>query len=147
SSFTERHRESVNARRPTSQPGIGWITFYTPAGRTRGDGGVPTGVPPPGGDRGDDLAGCASLWPSAITICRGGQSSSAARRNRDGDQRIPDHRLVGGSPTRGDENVRLHAVDGHREGGVRNSPAVSKVRESQSQGRTSDRHGRGSEGR
>src|SRR5260221_97125 len=33
--FIERHRESVNARRPTPQPGTGWITFYTPAGRTQ----------------------------------------------------------------------------------------------------------------
>ena len=33
--FIERYRESVNARRPTPEPGTGWITFYMPAGRTR----------------------------------------------------------------------------------------------------------------
>ena len=33
--FTDPHRESFGARCPTSQPGTGGITFYTPAKRTR----------------------------------------------------------------------------------------------------------------
>ena len=91
--------------------------------------GVSGRIPPACGDRGDDLAGGTGVRPSPCALRRGGESPPAARRHGDGDQRGPDHGLVGGSPARGDEDVRLHEVDGRLGRGVRNSPAVSKVRE------------------
>jgi|SRR5271157_2515793 len=80
-------------------------------------------------DRGHDLPRRADLRPSPLAIHRGGEDPPAARRYGGGDQWDSNQQLAKRQAKRSNEDLSLHEVDGPRGRGLRNSPAVSKVRE------------------